>query len=977
MKTFSRIKNMVLSGVIAFSAVVSPLAAPIASEAPSLSATAAGYDNYAKLLQYSLYFYDANMCGDISGCGLSWRGNCHTNDEVPGGFHDAGDHAMFGLPQGFSASTLGWSYYEFKDAYNATGQGDHLKMITDHFCDFFKRATKMSGGNVTSVLYQKGNGDDDHAYWGTPENQTGSRRMYWSNNGASDIAAQYAAALAFNYKNFGNREDLTYAEALYKFSTQYNQVATEGLQSKDGNWFYKNSSCKDEQAWAAAALYIATGNQSYLNDAKSKVTQYLGWVHGWENSDLGAACLIAEATDDWTKVNNWISTTTQQKTQNGYYFLDKWGSARLNCSMQFTALVASKHSNADYTNWVQGQMNYITGNNPSGYSFVIGIGNKYPQNPHHRAASGYSSYGEMGETTQAKSGSPTLVGALVGGPVDSNGTYTDSLKDYVANEVAIDYNAGLVGAAAGLYSIHKSGSTDKNITGVTKIYSGSSTPGPEPTTTTKYTPGPQPTTTTTSKTPNPQGEGVYTYSPNQRIKYDQNSDDKMVGWEWAEFGIPATEKVTKVEVSISSNNGSLGKWQGAFGTSTSDAANEYWAMSKDMQETFSGNKGTVTWEVPSDIADIIQYNYGGEVKFGTWWIDCQDFNVDSIKVYTNGSGTTPKVTTTKYTPTPITTTTTSKTPEPQSNGVYTYSPNQRVKYNQNSDDKMIGWEWAEFGIPATEKVTKVEVSISSNNGSLGKWQGAFGTSTSDAANDYWAMSKDMQETFSGNKGTVTWEVPSDIADIIQYNYGGEVKFGTWWIDCQDFNVDSIKVYTDGSSTTPKVTTTTRQTTTTTRTTPNVTTTTSGRLPYRAGGDTVMVYTPGRELLLSGFPHVFDISNVTLPKIEQGDTISGIIIYNPQNYKVDSADIEVISFDDPVYGDANCNGKVQMNDAVLVMQVLANSDLYGEDGTESTHITAKGRKNGDCYIPGTDLTNKDALTIQKYLIHSITVLPAYN
>ncbi|MBQ9894173.1 MAG: DUF5620 domain-containing protein, partial [Ruminococcus sp.] len=269
------------------------------------------------------------------------------------------------------------------------------------------------------------------------------------------------------------------------------------------------------------------------------------------------------------------------------------------------------------------------------------------------------------------------------------------------------------------------------------------------------------------------------------------------------------------------------------------------------------------------------------------------------------------------------------------------------------------------------------VSISSNNGSLGKWQGAFGTSTSDASNEYWAMSKDMQETFSGNKGTVTWEVPSDIADIIQYNYGGEIKFGTWWIDCQDFNVDSIKVYTDGSSTTPKVTTTTRQTTTTTRTTSNVTTTTSGRLPYRAGGDTVMVYTPGRELLLSGFPHVFDISGVTLPQIEQGDTISGIIIYNPQNYKVDSADIEVSSYDDPVYGDANCNGKVQMNDAVLVMQVLANGDLFGEDGTEPTHITAQGRKNGDCYIPGTDLTNKDALTIQKYLIHSITVLPAYN
>ncbi len=982
MKTFSRIKNMVLSGVIAFSAVVSPLAAPIASEAPSLTATAADNDNYARLLQYSLYFYDANMCGDNSSCALNWRSNCHMTDEVKGGFHDAGDHAMFGLPQGFTAATLGWSYYEFKDSFVSTGQDAHLKVITDKFCDFFKASTKLNGGNVSNFLYQKGDGNEDHGYWGPPEQQ-GSRKMYWTSNGASDIAAEYSAALAANYCNFGKAEDLTYAEALYKFSKQYNQVAVDGPKG-----FYNSNGCADEQAWAAGWLYLATKNNSYLNDLKSNLPK-VGWTHGWNDAHLGAACLYGEITGDWNAANGFMSS---KANGSNYMFLDKWGSARLNCSMQMTALIATKHGAANYKDWAKGQMNYILGSNPANTCFVTGFASNSAKNAHHRAASGYTSYSQfnmngwnpdgdhMSPFCAYGSNAKPLVGALVGGPCDASGSYHDNMADYICNEVAIDYNAGLVGAAAGLYHFYKTGSIDNSINGVTKIYKPSSTPGPDPTTTTKYTPGPQPTTTTTSKTPNPQGDGVYTYSPNQRIKYNQNSDDKMVGWEWAEFGIPATEKVTKVEVSISSNNGSLGKWQGAFGTSTSDAANDYWAMSKDMQETFSGNKGTVTWEVPSDIADIIQYNYGGELKFGTWWIDCQDFNVDSIKVYTNGSGTTPKVTTTKYTPTPITTTTT-KTPSKA--GEYTYSPNQRVKYNQNSDDKMIGWEWAEFGIPATEKVTKVEVSISSNNGSLGKWQGAFGTSTSDAANDYWAMSKDMQETFSGNKGTVTWEVPSDIADIIQYNYGGELKFGTWWIDCQDFNVDSIKVYTDGSSTTPKVTTTTRQTTTSTRTTTRTTTTVTSPVTQKyetcvVNNATVQVYTPNRELLLSGGHPLFDISGVSLPEMEQGDTVSGTIKYNVVNNKVVSADITVSKFDEEVlYGDANCNGKIQMNDAVLVMQVLANSDLYGEDGTESTHITAKGRKNGDCYIPGTDLTNKDALTIQKYLIHSITVLPAYN
>ena len=45
---------------------------------------AADTDNYAKLLQYSMYFYDGNMCGDDvdSASAFDWRGDCHTGDVV-------------------------------------------------------------------------------------------------------------------------------------------------------------------------------------------------------------------------------------------------------------------------------------------------------------------------------------------------------------------------------------------------------------------------------------------------------------------------------------------------------------------------------------------------------------------------------------------------------------------------------------------------------------------------------------------------------------------------------------------------------------------------------------------------------------------------------------------------------------------------------------------------------------------------------
>ncbi|HCR74241.1 MAG TPA: hypothetical protein DIW26_07715, partial [Ruminococcus sp.] len=41
---------------------------------------------------------------------------------------------------------------------------------------------------------------------------------------------------------------------------------------------------------------------------------------------------------------------------------------------------------------------------------------------------------------------------------------------------------------------------------------------------------------------------------------------------------------------------------------------------------------------------------------------------------------------------------------------YTIEPKQTVDYSKlPEDDRMIGWEWSEFGIPANEKVTKVEI----------------------------------------------------------------------------------------------------------------------------------------------------------------------------------------------------------------------------------------------------------------------------
>ena len=76
----------------------------------------------------------------------------------------------------------------------------------------------------------------------------------------------------------------------------------------------------------------------------------------------------------------------------------------------------------------------------------------------------------------------------------------------------------------------------------------------------------------------------------------------------------------------------------------------------------------------------------------------------------------------------------------------------------------------------------------------------------------------------------------------------------------------------------------------------------------------------------------------------------------------------------LWGDANCDGYVKLNDAVLIMQVISNPDKYDINGSEPTHITEQGKLNADVIGGGNGLTPLDANTIQSYCLKIITDLP---
>lgn len=72
----------------------------------------------------------------------------------------------------------------------------------------------------------------------------------------------------------------------------------------------------------------------------------------------------------------------------------------------------------------------------------------------------------------------------------------------------------------------------------------------------------------------------------------------------------------------------------------------------------------------------------------------------------------------------------------------------------------------------------------------------------------------------------------------------------------------------------------------------------------------------------------------------------------------------------LWGDANNNGKLEIADAVLIMQAVANADGYGVGGTNKDCLTPQGKVNADCYQPGSDLTSMDALAVQKALVNLV-------
>lgn len=461
----------ITGGIVSAAMLLTSLGSTFTPSAPVIAADS--IPNYAEALQKSLYFYECQQAGPLPEWNrVEWRTDSTMIDEIPGGWYDAGDHVKFNLPMAYSASMLAWGLYQYSEGIETCGEMtnyvNNLTFVLDYLaaCD-----------QGDEIVYQVGNGQKDHTWWGpvelyeygmTDQGNTyeAARETLKSSNGCSAVFGEMAAALAAGYCALEGRIDestlSTYLDAAkHIYEVASTSPSDDVYNASDASGFYRSSHFYDELFYAANWLYIATGDEAYLEDATDLIPNLgteLGtselkysWVHCWDDVQQGGMLLYAMNTQDdfyisrvKKHVEYWAYASSDQKVSDGLLvYVSNWGCCRYAANAAFIAaaacdtVLADDSSVADYTEFYETQINYMLGENPNNQSYVVGFGENAPQNPHHRTA--HSSW--CNSVYEPETNRHTLYGALVGGPTQE-GSYEDDRNNYINNEVATDYNAG-------------------------------------------------------------------------------------------------------------------------------------------------------------------------------------------------------------------------------------------------------------------------------------------------------------------------------------------------------------------------------------------------------------------------------------------------------------------------------------------------------------------------------------------------------
>ncbi|KAL6533586.1 Endoglucanase [Orobanche hederae] len=469
--------------------------------------------DYKDALSKSILFFEAQRSGYLpQDQRVQWRSHSGLEDgktsgvDLVGGYYDAGDNVKFGLPMAFTITMMSWSIIEYGNQISYSGELSHALNAVKWGTDYFIKAHPKP-----NVLYAEvGDGDTDHYCWQRPEDMNTSRAAYRidQTHPGSDLAGETAAAMAAASIVFSNRnpaysnELLTHAIQLFDFADKYRGKYDNSITVAQK--YYKSvSGYEDELLWAAAWLYKATKNTMYLDYLGDNGDNLggTGWAmteFGWDVKYAGVQTLVAQLLmagkagkhvqifEKYQENAEFFmcsclgkSNKNARKTPGGLIFRQSWNNMQFVTSASFLTTVYSDYLNSarrsslrcatgnvpptELLSFAKSQVDYILGNNPRATSYLVGYGNNFPEQVHHRAASivsikhdksFVSCRGGYATWFSSKAGNPNvLTGAIVGGP-DAYDNFADERDNYEQTEPATYNNAPLLGVLARLNAGH-------------------------------------------------------------------------------------------------------------------------------------------------------------------------------------------------------------------------------------------------------------------------------------------------------------------------------------------------------------------------------------------------------------------------------------------------------------------------------------------------------------------------------------------
>ncbi len=400
----------------------------------------------------------------------------------PYGWYDAGDFNKYIVNSGFTIGVL-LQAYEINKAY-----ADKMNLVIpeseDAVPDFLDEVMYNLKWMITMQdpydggVYHKLTTPNFEGFE-MPVNCHQTRYVVQKSTQASlDFAASLAQAARIysaypKYQSFA-KEAVKAAERAYAWAVKnptfyYDQNGNNQKYSpKVNTGMYDDKASADEFFWAATELYLTTKQNSYFEQAKSFMPQSYrvptwGEVSGlgvqqWINQSLLGkldgidfpvekmkADLLAFCDDCMLRI-----PTSSFNAPHGNRVQDfPWGSNSEMCAGQGIALTYAYTLTKDhkYLSAAIADADYLLGRNATGYCFVTGFGTKQVMHPHQRLS-------------EADGIDAPLPGFLAGGPNPgqqdianvttypskaADESYTDDMNSYASNEIAINWNAYLVG----------------------------------------------------------------------------------------------------------------------------------------------------------------------------------------------------------------------------------------------------------------------------------------------------------------------------------------------------------------------------------------------------------------------------------------------------------------------------------------------------------------------------------------------------